>query len=122
MFSHRGQTPAESDFQVLEVARKLELYGIRFHQASDREGAPIRLAVSHMGVLVYQVGGERAGRGACWGWFLHTVVGSCSDESGLGLGALPCLVLSQSTRPEGTQPRPTVLPNGEAEASPQSCR
>lgn len=51
---HTGQTPAESDFQVLEVARKLEMYGIRFHKASDREGAKINLAVSHMGVLVFQ--------------------------------------------------------------------
>ncbi|XP_077725720.1 FERM, ARHGEF and pleckstrin domain-containing protein 2 isoform X4 [Canis aureus] len=50
----RGQTPAESDFQVLEIARKLEMYGIRFHPASDREGARINLAVSHMGVLVFQ--------------------------------------------------------------------
>uniref|UniRef100_A0A8C7BU54 FERM, ARH/RhoGEF and pleckstrin domain protein 2 n=1 Tax=Neovison vison TaxID=452646 RepID=A0A8C7BU54_NEOVI len=51
---HMGQTPAESDFQVLEIARKLEMYGIRFHTASDREGARINLAVSHMGVLVFQ--------------------------------------------------------------------
>ncbi|XP_053511159.1 FERM, ARHGEF and pleckstrin domain-containing protein 2 isoform X2 [Artibeus jamaicensis] len=51
---HTGQTPAESDFQVLEVARKLEMYGIRFHKASDREGTKINLAVSHMGVLVFQ--------------------------------------------------------------------
>ncbi|NXL50764.1 FARP2 protein, partial [Podilymbus podiceps] len=51
---HVGQTPAESDFQVLEIARKLEMYGIRFHLASDREGTRINLAVSHMGVLVFQ--------------------------------------------------------------------
>ncbi|XP_074859817.1 FERM, ARHGEF and pleckstrin domain-containing protein 2 isoform X1 [Carettochelys insculpta] len=51
---HLGQTPAESDFQVLEIARKLEMYGIRFHLASDREGSKINLAVSHMGVLVFQ--------------------------------------------------------------------
>uniref|UniRef100_UPI00398EBB88 FERM, ARHGEF and pleckstrin domain-containing protein 2 isoform X2 n=1 Tax=Pristiophorus japonicus TaxID=55135 RepID=UPI00398EBB88 len=49
-----GQTPAESDFQVLEIARKLEMYGIRFHAASDREGTKINLAVAHMGVLVFQ--------------------------------------------------------------------
>lgn len=49
-----GQTPAESDFQVLEIARKLEMYGIRFHLASDREGTQINLAVSHMGVMVFQ--------------------------------------------------------------------
>ncbi|XP_060098091.1 FERM, ARHGEF and pleckstrin domain-containing protein 2 isoform X2 [Heteronotia binoei] len=51
---HMGQTPAESDFQVLEIARKLEMYGIRFHLASDREGTKINLAVSHTGVLVFQ--------------------------------------------------------------------
>ncbi|XP_027961152.1 FERM, ARHGEF and pleckstrin domain-containing protein 2 isoform X2 [Eumetopias jubatus] len=51
---HTGQTPAESDFQVLEIARKLEMYGLRFHRASDREGARINPAVSHMGVLVFQ--------------------------------------------------------------------
>ncbi|XP_035755937.1 FERM, ARHGEF and pleckstrin domain-containing protein 2 isoform X4 [Egretta garzetta] len=51
---HVGQTSAESDFQVLEIARKLEMYGIRFHLASDREGTKINLAVSHMGVLVFQ--------------------------------------------------------------------
>uniref|UniRef100_H3AQ48 FERM, ARH/RhoGEF and pleckstrin domain protein 2 n=1 Tax=Latimeria chalumnae TaxID=7897 RepID=H3AQ48_LATCH len=52
--SHVGQNPAESDFQVLEIARKLEMYGIRFHPASDREGTKINLAVAHMGVLVFQ--------------------------------------------------------------------
>ncbi|XP_058155665.1 FERM, ARHGEF and pleckstrin domain-containing protein 2 isoform X2 [Dasypus novemcinctus] len=51
---HVGQTPAESDFQVLEIARKLEMYGLRFHVASDREGTKINLSVSHMGVLVLQ--------------------------------------------------------------------
>ncbi|XP_034989817.1 FERM, ARHGEF and pleckstrin domain-containing protein 2 [Zootoca vivipara] len=51
---HMGQTPAESDFQVLEIARKLEMYGMRFHLASDREGTKINLAVSNMGVLVFQ--------------------------------------------------------------------
>lgn len=49
-----GQTPAASDFQVLEIARKLEMYGIRFHLATDREGTKINLAVAHMGVLVFQ--------------------------------------------------------------------
>ncbi|MGH0154343.1 UNVERIFIED_CONTAM: hypothetical protein FKN15_027180 [Acipenser sinensis] len=49
-----GQTPAESDFQVLEISRKLEMYGIRFHCATDREGTKINLAVSHMGLQVFQ--------------------------------------------------------------------
>ncbi|CAL8268101.1 unnamed protein product [Lota lota] len=49
-----GQTPAESDYQLLEVARRLEMYGIRQHPAKDREGTQLSLAVSHTGVLVFQ--------------------------------------------------------------------
>ncbi|XP_040895730.1 FERM, ARHGEF and pleckstrin domain-containing protein 2 isoform X4 [Toxotes jaculatrix] len=51
---HLGQTPAESDFQILEIARKLEMYGVRFHPAADREGTRINLAVAHMGLQVFQ--------------------------------------------------------------------
>uniref|UniRef100_A0A1A7W8P0 FERM, ARHGEF and pleckstrin domain-containing protein 2 n=1 Tax=Iconisemion striatum TaxID=60296 RepID=A0A1A7W8P0_9TELE len=51
---HLGQTPAESDFQILEIARKLEMYGVRFHAAADREGTKINLAVAHMGLQVFQ--------------------------------------------------------------------
>ncbi|XP_065702896.1 FERM domain-containing protein 7 isoform X1 [Patagioenas fasciata] len=49
---HSGKTPSESDVQLLDVARKLEMYGIRPHPASDGEGTQINLAVAHMGVLV----------------------------------------------------------------------
>ncbi|XP_044538625.1 FERM domain-containing protein 7 [Gracilinanus agilis] len=49
---HIGKSPAESDIQLLDVARKLEMYGIRPHPASDGEGTQIHLAVAHMGVLV----------------------------------------------------------------------
>jgi len=51
----RGQTPAESDFQLLEIARRLEMYGIRLHPAKDREGTKINLAVANTGILVFQV-------------------------------------------------------------------
>lgn len=37
------------------MARKLEMYGIRPHPASDGEGTQINLAVTHMGVLVLRV-------------------------------------------------------------------
>ncbi|XP_036152507.1 FERM, ARHGEF and pleckstrin domain-containing protein 1 isoform X3 [Myotis myotis] len=52
--NHIGQTPAESDFQLLEIARKLEMYGIRLHPAKDREGTKINLAVANTGILVFQ--------------------------------------------------------------------
>ncbi|XP_033839730.1 FERM domain-containing protein 7 [Periophthalmus magnuspinnatus] len=51
---HRGATPSESDAQLLEVARKLDMYGIRPHAAYDGEGMRINLAVTHSGVLVFQ--------------------------------------------------------------------
>lgn len=51
----RGQSPAESDYQLLEVARRLEMYGVRLHPAKDREGTKLSLAVAHTGVLVFQV-------------------------------------------------------------------
>ncbi|OCT78796.1 FERM, ARH/RhoGEF and pleckstrin domain protein 2 S homeolog isoform X1 [Xenopus laevis] len=51
---HIGISPGDADFQILEIGRRLDLYGTRFYQASDREGAKINLSVSHMGVLVFQ--------------------------------------------------------------------
>ncbi|XP_027011894.2 FERM domain-containing protein 7 isoform X1 [Tachysurus fulvidraco] len=51
---HRGHTPGLSDMHLLEVARKLDMYGIRPHPAHDGEGMRINLAVTHMGVLVFQ--------------------------------------------------------------------
>ncbi|KAJ8350265.1 hypothetical protein SKAU_G00253950 [Synaphobranchus kaupii] len=51
---HIGQTPAESDYQLLEIARRLEMYGIRLHPAKDREGTKLSLTVAHTGVLVFQ--------------------------------------------------------------------
>ncbi|XP_067903127.1 FERM domain-containing protein 7-like [Heterodontus francisci] len=49
-----GLTSAESDTRLLDTARKLEMYGIRLHPASDGEGTQINLAVLHMGILVFQ--------------------------------------------------------------------
>ncbi|XP_074483070.1 FERM, ARHGEF and pleckstrin domain-containing protein 1-like isoform X1 [Sebastes fasciatus] len=51
---HVGQTPAESDYQLLEIARRLEMYGVRLHPAKDREGTKLSLSVAHIGVLVFQ--------------------------------------------------------------------
>ncbi|KAM5221516.1 FERM domain-containing protein 7 [Ctenodactylus gundi] len=49
---HAGRSPAESDILLLDIARKLDMYGVRPHPASDGEGTQIHLAVAHMGVLV----------------------------------------------------------------------
>lgn len=55
IFLCRGVSPADSDIHLLEVARKLDMYGIRPHPAHDGEGMRINLAVTHSGVLVFQV-------------------------------------------------------------------
>ncbi|XP_060105306.1 FERM domain-containing protein 7 isoform X1 [Heteronotia binoei] len=49
---HIGKTPAESDVHLLDIARKLDMFGIKLHPASDGEGTQINLSVAHMGVLV----------------------------------------------------------------------
>uniref|UniRef100_A0A8C1N4N2 FERM, ARHGEF and pleckstrin domain-containing protein 1 n=1 Tax=Cyprinus carpio TaxID=7962 RepID=A0A8C1N4N2_CYPCA len=41
-------------YRLLEVASRLEMYGIRLHPAKDREGTKLSLAVAHGGVLVFQ--------------------------------------------------------------------
>lgn len=51
---HIGQSPAEADFNLLDTARKVEMYGIRLHAAKDHEGVPLHLAVAHLGILVFQ--------------------------------------------------------------------
>ncbi|XP_074658195.1 FERM, ARHGEF and pleckstrin domain-containing protein 2-like isoform X2 [Tubulanus polymorphus] len=63
---HVNETPAEADFNLLDTARKVELYGVKMCPAKtqqapfrplympDHEGVPLHLAVAHMGVLVFQ--------------------------------------------------------------------
>merc|ERR1712045_648318 len=51
---HIGQSPAEADLNLLETARRCELYGVKMHGSKDHEGVPLNLAVAHMGVLVFQ--------------------------------------------------------------------
>ncbi|XP_044752126.1 FERM, ARHGEF and pleckstrin domain-containing protein 1 isoform X2 [Coccinella septempunctata] len=51
---HAGQSPAEADLNLLETARRCELYGIKMHPAKDHENIPLNLAVAHMGILVFQ--------------------------------------------------------------------
>jgi hypothetical protein len=49
-----GQSPAEADLNLLETARRCELYGMKMHQAKDHEGVPLNLSVAHMGIAVFQ--------------------------------------------------------------------
>ncbi|XP_014262153.1 FERM, ARHGEF and pleckstrin domain-containing protein 1-like [Cimex lectularius] len=51
---HIGQPPAEADLNLLETARRCELYGMKMHPVKDHEGVPLNLAVAHMGIIVFQ--------------------------------------------------------------------
>lgn len=51
---HRGQTPADAECNYLEHAKRLEHFGIDFHNATDSSGKEIKLGVSAIGLLVYQ--------------------------------------------------------------------
>lgn len=53
-FIFRGQTPAEADLNLLETARRCELYGMKMHPSKDVEGVPLNLAVANMGIAVFQ--------------------------------------------------------------------
>ena len=72
-FSFRGQSPMEADLNLLETARRCELYGTKMHNvkvrvprsglglfifcfSQDHEGVSLGLAVAHLGVLVFQSG------------------------------------------------------------------
>nr|XP_002732232.2 PREDICTED: FERM, RhoGEF and pleckstrin domain-containing protein 2 [Saccoglossus kowalevskii] len=54
--NHIGQTPADADFNLLDIARRLEMYGVKLHPAKDNDGVRLDLAVAHMGVLVFHNG------------------------------------------------------------------
>ncbi|XP_048240865.1 FERM, ARHGEF and pleckstrin domain-containing protein 2-like isoform X2 [Haliotis rufescens] len=51
---HIGESPAEADLNLLDTARKVELYGIKMFPAKDHEAVTLTLAVAHMGVQVFQ--------------------------------------------------------------------
>ncbi|XP_016955013.1 tyrosine-protein phosphatase non-receptor type 4 [Drosophila biarmipes] len=51
---HRGQLPADAEYNYLEHAKRLELYGIDLHKATDSNGKELQLGVSAVGLLVFQ--------------------------------------------------------------------
>ena len=46
--------PADADLNLLDVARKVELYGIKMHPAKNHDEVNLNLSVSHTGILVFQ--------------------------------------------------------------------
>ncbi|XP_046372498.2 band 4.1-like protein 3 isoform X2 [Haliotis rufescens] len=51
---HKGQTPDEAENHFLENSKKLAMYGVDLHKATDSEGVAIMLGVCASGLLVYR--------------------------------------------------------------------
>ena len=51
---HKGQSPAESEMNFLEHAKRLEMYGISLHPGKDSAGRDIQLGVTSNGLVVFQ--------------------------------------------------------------------
>ncbi|XP_045681824.1 tyrosine-protein phosphatase non-receptor type 4 isoform X2 [Phyllostomus hastatus] len=50
----RGLSPAEAEFNYLNKARTLELYGVEFHYARDQSNNEIMIGVMSGGILIYK--------------------------------------------------------------------
>ncbi|XP_020917799.1 tyrosine-protein phosphatase non-receptor type 4 isoform X2 [Exaiptasia diaphana] len=50
---HVGQTPADAEFNYLEVAKNLDLYGVSLHCAQDTQGTDLYIGISALGLTVY---------------------------------------------------------------------
>uniref|UniRef100_A0A669F117 Tyrosine-protein phosphatase n=1 Tax=Oreochromis niloticus TaxID=8128 RepID=A0A669F117_ORENI len=51
---HSGLSPAESEFNYLNTARTLELYGVELHYARDQSNTEILIGVMSAGIVVYK--------------------------------------------------------------------
>lgn len=51
---HRGQLPADAEYNYLEHAKKLYMYGVDLHKAVDSAGKEINLGVTSIGLVVFQ--------------------------------------------------------------------
>lgn len=51
---HNGLTPAQSEFNYLNAARTLELYGVELHYARDHCNAEIYIGVLSAGISIYK--------------------------------------------------------------------
>lgn len=50
---HCGQSPADAEFNFLEVAKNLDLYGVDLHFAKDHDGLDLHIGISPLGLTVY---------------------------------------------------------------------
>ncbi|XP_075919773.1 FERM, ARHGEF and pleckstrin domain-containing protein 1-like isoform X3 [Petromyzon marinus] len=51
---HRGQSPGQAELHLLDVARKLEWFGLHLVPTKARDGTPLHLAPTHSGIAAYR--------------------------------------------------------------------
>uniref|UniRef100_H3AZ86 FERM domain-containing protein n=1 Tax=Latimeria chalumnae TaxID=7897 RepID=H3AZ86_LATCH len=51
---HKGLSPAEVEFNYLNTARTLELYGVELHYARDQSNTEIMIGVMSGGIVIYK--------------------------------------------------------------------
>ncbi|XP_037562399.1 tyrosine-protein phosphatase non-receptor type 4 isoform X3 [Dermacentor silvarum] len=51
---HKGQNSADAEFNFLEHAKRLDMYGVDLHKARDSTQAEIQLGVTSYGLVVFQ--------------------------------------------------------------------
>ncbi|CAG9817622.1 unnamed protein product [Phaedon cochleariae] len=53
---HTGQLPADAEFNFLDHAKRIDMYGVELHKAKDNAHKEIQLGVTHLGLVVFQNG------------------------------------------------------------------
>ncbi|XP_034945433.1 tyrosine-protein phosphatase non-receptor type 4 isoform X2 [Chelonus insularis] len=51
---HKGQLPADAEFNFLDHAKRLDMYGVELHKARDSTNRDIQLGVTSIGLVVFQ--------------------------------------------------------------------
>ncbi|EDO33626.1 predicted protein [Nematostella vectensis] len=55
---HRSLSPTDCDYNLLDVARRLEMYGVILYPAKDKDNVDLELAAANMGIIVFQSGSK----------------------------------------------------------------
>lgn len=50
----RGLTREEAEYNFLEQATKISMYGVYFYKSKDSSGKDIELGITSLGIIVYQ--------------------------------------------------------------------
>ncbi|KAJ8983663.1 hypothetical protein NQ317_019583 [Molorchus minor] len=51
---HKGQLPADAEFNFLDHAKRIDMYGVELHKAKDNTNRDIQLGVTHLGLVIFQ--------------------------------------------------------------------